>query len=161
QLFLYAGRRTMRNHRALVIGNAAQQHRDCHAERRERDSEEAGALEHMRQQHPEKRKAGDSDHRGDEAQQDRGGDPSAQPARQLPQPLIELHQRTFSSRLAVRSMSLRVRGSSTSMVRCSVGRGVAVTMLTPFGAWKRCQVFCGTTTVMPALTSWLSRPVSV
>jgi len=30
------------------------------------------------------------------------------------------------------------------------GRGVAVTMLTPLGALKRCQAPCGTTTVIPA-----------
>src|SRR6185437_2125273 len=105
--------------------------------------------------------AGDAKSGGGEAHTDAGRDAATQPLGQLPQASVEVHQRTFSSEFAARSASLSPRGSSTSTVKCSVGRGVAVTMLTPFGAWKRCQVFCGTTITVPAPTSWLSRPSSV
>ena len=99
-----------------------------------RDSKKSGATEHLGQQHAENREASDPDDRGDQPQQDCAGNPATQPPRQLPQAPVEIHQRTFCSELAPRSASLSVRGSSTSIGRCSVGRGVAVTMLTPFGA---------------------------
>jgi hypothetical protein len=47
----------------------------------------------------------------------------------------------------------RVRGSSTVTVRCSVGCGVAVIRLTPFGASKRCHAPCGTITTIPAASA--------
>src|SRR5437764_2945137 len=62
--------------------------------------------------------------------------------------------------LAQRGLS-RLRGSSVAKVRCSVGCGVAVRRLTPSGASKRCQVFCGTTMTMPALTAIDCGPSSV
>ena len=127
---------------------------------RERDRPGPGAGEDQRQQGAEQRETGDPEPGRGQADNDAGGDPAAQPAGQLPQAPVEIHQRTFSSELAVRCASLSVRGSATSTVRCSVGRGVAVTMLTPLGAEKRCQVFCGTTTVVPAATSWLSGPLA-
>ena len=45
-----------------------------------------------------------------------------------------LNQRHLCSVAAARCASVRVRGSSTSTVRCSVGFGVAVTNVTPSGA---------------------------
>ena len=118
----------------MVIDDPAQDHRSGHRECRDCYCDKAGAVEYARQQHSEDRKTRDPDDRGDEPQQDRQRDPPAQPARQLPKASVEIHQRTFSSELDARSASLNVRGSSTSIVRCSVGRGVAVTMLTPIGA---------------------------
>ena len=78
--------------------------------------------------------AADPEGRGEEPDQDRQRNPATQAVRQFPQAPVEIHQRTFSSELAARCASDSVRGSATSTVRCSVGRGVAVTMLTPFGA---------------------------
>jgi hypothetical protein len=54
-----------------------------------------------------------------------------------------------------------VRGSSTSTLTCSVGCGVAVITHTPSGASNWCQVFCGTTAIMPALSDTDCRPSAV
>jgi hypothetical protein len=76
--------------------------------------------------------------------------PRFEPATSTP---AKMHQRHLCSVAATRCVSVRVRGSSTSTVRCSVGFGVAVTNVTPSGAWKRCHMFCGTITTMPALSA--------
>src|SRR5262249_62417105 len=146
----------MGNQGPRVIEHAAQHDGERDTERRQGDRGDTRAREYLRQENAEQRKPGYAEGRRGEAGRDRQQDAAAQPARQLPQAPVEVHQRTFSSELAARSASLSVRGSSTSTVRCSVGRGVAVMMLTPFGAWKRCQAPCGTTTAVPALSSWVS-----
>src|SRR5215469_13857141 len=140
----------------MVIDDPAQNHGNGHPERRNCHCPEIGTLEYTRQQHAEDREPCDPNHRGNKSQQDREDNPSAQSASQLPKSSVKIHQRTFCSECAERFLSVSVRGSSTSIVRCSVGRGIAVTMLTPFGAWNRCQAPCGTTTVVPALSSWVS-----
>src|SRR5438093_2263891 len=57
--------------------------------------------------------------------------------------------------------AVSVRGSSTSTVRCSVGFGVAVSTLTPSGAWKRCHVPCRMMIIIPALSAKDFGPSSV
>ena len=55
-------------------------------------ADQSRATKDVRQQHAEDHKAGDADHRGDEPQKNRKRDPSAQPARQLPQASVKIHR---------------------------------------------------------------------
>src|SRR5262249_9453900 len=152
----HLGSGAVSDNRAPVVENAAQNYRGGDPECSQGDREKPAAGEDARQHGAEQRKAGDAKGCRAKSDQDREGDLSAQAACQPPKAPVEIHQRTFSSEWAARSASPSVRGSSTSTVRCSVGRGVAVTMLTPSGAENRCHAPCGTTTVMPAVSAWVS-----
>ena len=91
QILLHPGRGAMGDHRAMVINDTAQEHRDTDANCRNCDSDKTGTIEHARQQHAEDRKSGDPDHRSYEPQQNRQGDPAAKPARQLPKASVKVH----------------------------------------------------------------------
>ncbi len=96
QVLLHAGGGAMRDHCAMVIHHAAQDHGSRDADGRNGDGEEAGIFENVRQQDAEKRKAGDADDRSDEPEQDRQRDPAAKPARQLPEPSVKVHRGSVS-----------------------------------------------------------------
>ena len=93
QVFLHPRGRAVGDHRAMVIDNPAQGHRNGDSNRRKRHCNEARAVEYMGEQHAEDRKPRDPDHRGNKPEKDRQGDPTAQSARQLPQASVEIHQR--------------------------------------------------------------------
>ncbi len=93
QGLLHLRRGAVRDHRPVVLDKSAQQHRGGDPHGRDRHAEKPGAVEDVRQQHAEDRKAGDADDRGDEPEQDREGDPPPQPARQFPQTSVEVHRR--------------------------------------------------------------------
>ncbi len=79
QILLHAGGGAVRDHRAVVIDDPAQRHRDGDPGRRKRYREKAGAVEDMGQQHAEDREAGNPDDGCDEPHQHRQCDPPAQP----------------------------------------------------------------------------------
>ncbi len=84
QHLLHPAGGAVRDHDAVMVDEAAQHDSRGDAQSRQRDRDEAGIGEDMREQHAEDRKAGDAQHRGDEAQSYRRGDPAAHAAGQGP-----------------------------------------------------------------------------
>ena len=82
----------------MVIDDPAQDNRSGDPDGGDCEGDKSGPVEDARQEHAEDRKAGDPDHRGDEPQDDREGDPAAQSARQLPQASVEIHRQFPISR---------------------------------------------------------------